>query len=318
MKILFSLPLFACVSLCAQDPQLTQYNAMPVVLNPAFAGSSGCARAAAAYRMQWPGIAGNYNTLHVSYDQYIPKLKGGIGVLYTNDRAGNGTLKTNSAMLVYAPHFALGKNIVLKPALSAGVITKSVNWAHLNFGDMIDPRHGFVNNTTFAPPEHETVTQPDFGAGLVMYSSHLFGGFVVQHLFEPDQSFYEGARAPLPRKYTAHLGGIIRPGSDKTSEGLQFTPHLLLQQQGTSQMLLGGIAAGWKKFSLGVAYRSEDAIIGSLGFRNNLFAVAYSYDYTVSRLTNYTGGTHELTTSFRFGCKNNKELIRTLDVLPGI
>lgn len=318
MRILFFLPLFACTTLLAQDPQLTQYNAMPVILNPAFAGSSGCARAGAAYRMQWPDIAGNFNTLQVAYDQYIPKLKGGIGVLYSNDRAGSGTLKTNSAMLVYAPHFAIGKNIVLKPALSAGVITKSVDWSRLNFGDMIDPRRGIIYNTTFAPPEHSTTVNPDFGAGLVMYSSNLFGGFAVQHLFEPDQSFYEGAESPLPRKYTAHLGGIIRPGSDKTSEGLQFTPHLLYMQQQDFVMLMGGIAAGWKKFSLGVAYRTEDAIIGSLGFRNNLFSVAYSYDYTVSKLTNYTGGTHELTTSFRFGCKNKKELIRTLDVLPGI
>lgn len=318
MKSLFFIPLFACPTLSAQDPQLTQYNSIPIALNPAFAGSDGCARAGTAYRMQWPGTSANYNTMVAAYDQYIPKLKGGIGVMYLNDRAGMATLKTNSAMLVYAPHFALGKNIVLKPALSAGVITKTLDWSALNFSNMIDPRQGIVNNTTVAPPEHATKVNPDFGAGLMMYSNHLFGGFAVQHLFEPNQSFYENGNAPLLRKYTAHLGGIIRPGSDKTSEGLQFTPHLLLQQQGTSQMLLGGIAAGWKKFSLGVGYRSEDAVIASLGFRNNLFTVAYSYDYTVSELTNDTGGSHELTTSFRFGCKNNKELIRTLEVVPGI
>ena len=78
----------------AQDPQFTQFYANPLYLNPAFAGVARCPRFILNYRNQWPSIPGNYVTYSASYDQHIDALSGGVGILVTNDVAGQGTLNT--------------------------------------------------------------------------------------------------------------------------------------------------------------------------------------------------------------------------------
>ncbi|MBM3453456.1 MAG: type IX secretion system membrane protein PorP/SprF, partial [Bacteroidetes bacterium] len=52
----------------AQDPTFTQFYANPIYLNPAFAGSHGCARIASNYRNEWPQLTGNYVTYAAAYD----------------------------------------------------------------------------------------------------------------------------------------------------------------------------------------------------------------------------------------------------------
>lgn len=90
----------------AQDPEFSQYQSAPIYLNPGFTGAHGYGRLTAAYRVQWPGLPGIYNTLFTSYDHYVRQLKGGIGLTFMNDRAGEGksALITNRTGLVYAFH----------------------------------------------------------------------------------------------------------------------------------------------------------------------------------------------------------------------
>ncbi|RME01149.1 MAG: type IX secretion system membrane protein PorP/SprF, partial [Bacteroidetes bacterium] len=42
------------VCLRAQDPVFTQFNATPLAINPAFAGTTHAPRFAASYRNEWP------------------------------------------------------------------------------------------------------------------------------------------------------------------------------------------------------------------------------------------------------------------------
>ena len=86
----------------SQDLEFTQFYSNPVYLNPAFAGSYGCPRFAMNYRNQWPNISGTYVTTSASIDRYIFGIKSGIGLLVTNDNAGNGTLKTTNISAIYS------------------------------------------------------------------------------------------------------------------------------------------------------------------------------------------------------------------------
>ena len=79
----------------AQDPAFSQFYANPLYLNPAFSGSApkGAPRGNLNYRDQWPGIGRTYVTTAVSYDQYVDKVGGGLGVKFVNDRSGDGNLQ---------------------------------------------------------------------------------------------------------------------------------------------------------------------------------------------------------------------------------
>ncbi|HXB12127.1 MAG TPA: type IX secretion system membrane protein PorP/SprF, partial [Bacteroidia bacterium] len=74
--------------LYAQDPQFTQFYANPLYLNPAFAGSARCPRICMNFRDEWPAIPGTFVTYSASYDQHVDDLAGGIGLLVTQDQAG--------------------------------------------------------------------------------------------------------------------------------------------------------------------------------------------------------------------------------------
>ncbi|PKP16821.1 MAG: hypothetical protein CVU06_13970, partial [Bacteroidetes bacterium HGW-Bacteroidetes-22] len=45
---------------------------------------------------------------------------------------------------------------------------------------------------------------------------------------------------------------------------------------------------------------NPDAFIFLLGFQHNSFRIGYSYDVTVSKLKNVTGGAHEISFGFQF------------------
>ena len=86
-------------SVYGQDPHFTQFYANPLYLNPAFAGVKQCPKVNVNYRNQYPSL-GVYQTYSASYDQYVDRLNGGVGVLIMQDEAANGALSLTEASLI--------------------------------------------------------------------------------------------------------------------------------------------------------------------------------------------------------------------------
>lgn len=294
--------LLATLSLKAQDPVNTQFYANPLYLNPALAGDRICPRVNVSYRMQWPGVYGTYSTVSASVDRLAYKVKGGIGLTVVNDRAAKGTLNTTGIGFIYAPKVQLGKKVSASAAIQAGYWQKSVDWNKLTFGDQIDPQRGFVLETNEIPGK-QTVGNFDLSTGVLISSAHLFAGAAIHHILEPNESFLEG-QSPLPRKYTVHAGANIplNKGSRYADE-VSISPNILYQQQGDFQQLNLGLYA--KKGSIvgGMWYRGNDSFILLLGIEANALRLGYSYDVTISKLTNATAGAHEVTLGYQFSCK---------------
>src|SRR3954471_14488121 len=80
----------------AQDPQFSQFYAAPLYLNPAFAGSTGQARAGLNYRNQCPAIDANFTTMSAFFDYYIEDKKSGVGMIMTRDVEGLAGLRSLS------------------------------------------------------------------------------------------------------------------------------------------------------------------------------------------------------------------------------
>jgi type IX secretion system PorP/SprF family membrane protein len=295
----------------AQDPQFTQFYANPLYLNPAFAGSANCPRICLNFRDEWPNIPGTYVTYSGSYDQHVDALSGGIGLLVTQDQAGQATLTTSNVSAIYAFQLPINRNFTISAGFQATYHQKSVDWSKLTFGDMIDPTRGFVYNTGEVPVR-TSIGVPDFSAGMLGYSKNVFMGFSVDHLTQPDESFVTGA-SPLPMKITVHAGAMIPVnGHSVQDDQVTISPNVIFQKQQDFQQLELGFYAMKGPIVGGIWYRNQDAIILLIGFQKKTIKMGYSYDVTISKLTEQTAGSHELSLIFQFSCHPHHRTFRTI------
>ena len=301
----------------AQDPAFSQFYANPLYLNPAFAGATpkGCPRANLNYRDQWPGIGRTYVTTSASWDQHINAIGGGLGVMVAQDRSGAGSLNTTHASLLYSYHLEVNRKFAVKAGFEASYRSISLDWSKLTFGDMIDPRDGFVYNTQEDIANNATTRSfPDFSAGLVGYSENLFFGFAAHHLTSPNQGFI--GESELPTKITAHIGGNI-PLSKYSNNVTTISPNFLYQKQQDFQQFNYGIYVNrgpivgglWARHSL----KNIDSFILMLGLIQDSFKFGYSYDITLSNLKNSnTLGAHELSFTLFMPCRSRSKSFNTI------
>ncbi len=294
----------------AQDAEFTQFYANPLYLNPAFAGSNICPRVSLNYRNQWPGLNKTYITYAASYDRYVRAVSGGIGALVLADKAGNGTLNTTDASLMYSYSIHPTREFSVSFGLQGTYHQKTVDWSKLTFGDMIDPKRGFVWNTHEQPKVYpvQKTQAVDFSAGILGYSKRYFFGLAAHHLNQPDEAFiYEGG-SKLPMKITAHAGAMLPVGGKHSDT--KISPNVLFQQQGNFQQLNLGFYVMHGAVTGGLWYRNQDSFILLLGYQTGMLRFGYSYDVTVNKLANATAGSHEISTQFLFTCKPPKKIHR--------
>jgi type IX secretion system PorP/SprF family membrane protein len=308
--------LFALISLSgtvlAQDPTFTQFYANPLYLNPAFAGSHGCPRFALNYRNEWPNLSGNYVTYSASYDQYFKNISGGFGVLALHDQQGQGTINTSMLGLIYSYHLKVTRKFSMMFGARASWFQKSLDWDKLTFGDMIDPRRGFIYSTGDVPRGGSRGFF-DASAGVVGYSKTFFFGFAAHHLNTPNESMIVG-NSPLPMRFTGHMGAEIEIGKrSKYSTGTSIMPNVIYQYQNGFQELNVGTYIKYGAFNVGAWYRNRDAFILTIGINTGKFKLGYSYDVTVSKLNNgVSGGSHEISLGLNLSCKTRPINFKTI------
>lgn len=315
LGITFAVALFAITNASAQDPHFTQFYANPIYLNPAFAGARKCPQISTVYRNQYPEFAA-FRTISAAYDQFVDALGGGIAVQVLDDNAGNGTLKITEISGAYAYHLTLSRNWSLNVALQAGVRQRTLDWSNLRFGDQIDNLYGFVRPTAEVPGA-ENVLHADIGSGFLLYSEVFYMGAAFHHMTEPDDFHLVEGR--LPMKMTYHAGAQI-PLGRRTSiggNGTTLNPSILYQQQGAFQQLNTIISLTREMFTGGISYRhafeNPDAITALLGFTVDRLSIGYTYDFTLSDLSNKGGGAHEVSLSFQLPCKPKKKKYKTIN-----
>lgn len=309
-RLLFGLILILPELVWAQDPQFSQFYANPIYLNPAFAGSQRCPRVNLNYRNQWPALSGTFVTYTASYDQHVDPI-GGLGIIVLNDKAGEGTLTTTSISGIYSYQLNVTREFSIRAGFQASYFQKKVDWDKLTFGDMIDPRYGFVYQTQEVRP-NENRSFMDFSAGLLAYSNRYYGGVAVHHLTEP-QEFYvrEAPGSELPMKITAHAGAIIPIGGSRDNS-MYVSPNILYQKQRDFNQFNVGLYVAKAPLIGGIWYRGQDSFIALVGLQQGIFKFGYSYDVTVSKLYNASAGSHELSLGLQFPCHPKKKRFRTI------
>jgi type IX secretion system PorP/SprF family membrane protein len=315
MKRHFSLLLvFITTTFCslAQDLEFTQFYSNPIYLNPALAGSHGCPRFAFNYRNQWPKLSGTYVSYAAAYDQYFNNIKGGIGIILVNDIQAK-TINTTTGSLIYSYHLNLGRKWTMLFGAKATYAQKTLDWDRLSFGDMIDPRKGFIYQT--GDVRHGGSRGFfDVSSGVVLFNKFFNIGFAANHLSTPDESMIYGTNSKLPMRFTAHTSANIKLGKySKYNNSTSIMPSVIYSyQNGFSQINLGTYVK-YGVFNVGAWFRGKDAFILTLGISTESYRLGYSYDVTVSKLNNgVSGGSHEVSFGFNINCKPKTKQFRTI------
>ncbi len=296
--------------LFAQDPEFSQFFANPLSLNPAFTGTTELPRIILNYRNQWPQKGATYITYSASYDQISKKLNTGFGVQVIYDRESNNVINSSSAMFSYSYHIKFDERKFMNLGLQAGVVLKQFNTSNLIFPSEIDQLSGYITGSGTNDFANEKKLFPDFAVGALGQQNDFFWGVGVHHLTQPNESIIEGdQKGKLPVKATLHVGARSR----KLHHGLlsreyTISPNILYQQQGSFKQLNFGIYMIEKSFQFGGWFRDNidirpDAIIFLAGFAREKFQVGYSFDLTLSKLSNYSYGSHEISITFFIGEK---------------
>ncbi len=301
----------------AQDPQFTQFYAAPLYLNPGFTGATGEGRLAANYRNQWPGLDANFVTYSFSYDQYFDRIRSGFGLLLKRDEQGGGStspLISTDASLLYSYMIPLNDRWAIQAGLQLGYGFRDLNFGSLTFGDQIGDNgpNGNPTGETFA---NDRIGYFDVSTGAVLYSNNFWFGFSAKHLNQPNLSF-TNETDELDMRMSLHAGYKIPFGtaSGRNDRDHSITPAIMYLSQGKFDQLSIGTYVNYEPLLLGLWYRglpiktdeeftgiNQDAIAVVLGFQVSNLSIGYSYDYTVSRLTNAnTQGAHEISLTYSF------------------
>ncbi|MEM1323279.1 MAG: PorP/SprF family type IX secretion system membrane protein, partial [Bacteroidota bacterium] len=293
----------------AQDPIFSQFYAAPLQLNPAFAGNTNGAHFALNYRNQWPSIPEAYITYAASYDQFVPSLNSGFGLMLLSDDAGQGLIKTNKVAGFFSYRLQVNRDFFLRLGTQISAVQTRLDWDRFIFLDQIDERVGPISpgGTPFPTeeqrPDQTSTTYLDISAGILAYSPGIYGGISIKHLNRPDESVLginTNLNTGLPIRFTAHAGGEIKltPGNKRQPASF-ISPNIMFVKQGDFGQINGGAYLSAGRVFGGTWYRhtfsNADAVIFLVGVQQGVFKIGYSYDWTISSLTlGDSGGSHEV------------------------
>ena len=330
--ILISLLSGFCVQ--AQDPQFSQYYSAPLYLNPAFAGSTGCTRFVSNYRNQWFGLQKPYNTFAFSADKNLDLINSGVGIQFLSDQIGKNGISTVDISLFYAYRVNLSKKYSLRAGLQAGWGSKSLDILQYTFPDQYSD-DGFESISSADYQNKRTRTNYlDISSGILFYSTHFWFGFTGKHINEPNQTFFStDNQARLPANLSIHSGYKFILSSEesvkydkRSHRSKSLSPTFLFKHQGPFNQLDIGVYYMTSPVFIGLWYRgiplvktvdsftNKDAIIVQAGIRFERLNFGYSFDYTISQLSPFARGSHELSLGYVFcsGKKKGKERLKTL------
>lgn len=301
---LFCLTLVGCFSsaskLTAQDFHLSQYEASPMLLNPAMTGMfNGDLRAVLHYRSQWSSIISNpFQSSVISVDTRFNQV--GVGGYVSNTTAGLNRYSSTTFVLSgsYDYQFSGNPHHHISAGLQAGGIIKSINMNSITFEDQYDPANGgsFINSTGESFNSASTFL-PEVNAGLLYYYTNTnkkinpFAGFSTQHLTQPNESLI-GTQSFLPMRHNAHAGLKVH-----INKKFQFLVHGLGMKQGNvDEVMFSWVGYSYFEkndisFSYGLTRRTNnDAVIVQMGVKYKKFQYRISYDLNTSNLQTVSNG----------------------------
>ena len=295
----------------SQDFLLSQPWAVSSMVAPSFAGLNLAGRAFATYRNQYSSLKGSHVAV-AGYDQYFHPLRSSFGanIAYTN--SASGMLSQVEFNIQYNYAVQMTKDWYFRPGLQIGLFYRTIDPSKMIFADQIAVDGSILPTTSFNPV-NSSVVRFDAGVSILFYNQYFFAGVHVDNLLGNKISFMDQATTTNPMKISAYAAGLIpiSKGLGKYSAKDDVTIAGLYQWQGQYHQIDLDIMYHRRYFMAGVGYRgvpfyspdglsSQDAVKLMIGGSVAGFSLSYSYDISVSSLIDVSGGSHEITLTYRF------------------
>jgi type IX secretion system PorP/SprF family membrane protein len=285
-QLLLSITLlcFLVNSNAQQDPQLTMHKFNQLYVNPAVSGAYEKYEVGLYGRTQWTGFDGSPITLGLNSSFDLESINSGVGIQYYYDALGFE--ENNKFALSYAYHLTLGTGH-LNFGLSAGMINKKLDavW--------ITPDGTPASVDPSIPDPNANGTAFDLGFGTLYHTDKLQVGFSISHILANE---IPNVNIKLARHYWLFVNYDF-----EIDESWMISPNILIKSDVTSTQLDFNLYVTYNQFIwAGIGYRMADAIMLSIGTNiGDHFRFGYSYDVTISKLNNYSNGSHEVFLGYR-------------------
>lgn len=294
------------VSVQAQDLHFSQFFNSPLLTNPANTGFIPDAdyRIGANYRNQWSSVMSvPYKTMSAFGDAQLfrDRLENGwlgLGGMIINDKAGSGSLTSTKVYGSLAYHQMLGLSSLLSAGFNIGWANKRIDETKLKFPDQFDGKFFDSKLPTSVVFTNNYVSYMDVHAGMnYAYfpdeNVYINAGYSIQHVNRPKETFFgdNTVNGRIPMRHTGFINGIF-----KLNDQVIVNPNAYFSTQASATDLVFGLNAnynlsksGEQQFIAGVYYRLGDAVVPMLGFELGKTQFTFSYDVTLSSMSQFNG-----------------------------
>lgn len=263
-----------------QDPLLTNYWNNLSFINPGATGLFYKHQAAVNYRNQWDKVNGAPNTLIAGYNAKIDKIHGGIGFNYQYETIGYN--QAHRLDLNYGYHFNLGNNRIISAGISLGTMRLDVD------ADWIPPSTGPdpllpTNYTQYSLLSNIGAIYKGNELSLGISSTQFLAVEIKDANYTPSRhyNFFAAYDLLLGKKFVLKPQILVRTDLNYFSADYNL------------------IAKYNNRYWAGVFHRTSDAIGFSAGWDiKEKYRVGYSFDFTISKLSGISQGSHEIVLGF--------------------
>jgi len=289
MKILLVLIVtFASVSLTWSQNQfhLSQYMVHQPFINPAAMGAFENLNGALFYKNQWVGFDGAPKLQGININTPLGKGNNLVGFTFVNDQIGVNTNMDISGSYAYKIKTSAKSNLTF--GLSA-----TMKLIQSDYANVETP----INDPLFQA-NSPMLVMPNFKFGTYFNTAKFYVGFAMPNLLHNDVQYVGG-------EFVGNTSFDIEQTHFYLHSGYKF---VLNEKMDLNSSVLFKQVAGApfqtdinilyeynRKFGIGVSYRTSKEIIALAQFRiNNMFKLAYAYDFNLGELNNYSSGSHEI------------------------
>jgi type IX secretion system PorP/SprF family membrane protein len=283
--------LFGAGAFAQQDPMLSQYMFNGLYLNPAYAGSHDYWSSTFSYRNQWVRFDGAPETMIAAFDGPIPEKNMGLGLILAHDKIG--VSRQSSVLANYSYQLKMNEKDKLAFGINAGFSQYAADLTKLTVWDQDQVFQKDLTGKLI----------PRAGLGIYYFSKRYYAGFSVPTLlsYQKDYDFSINlTKSGFLRRHYLLTGGYVFD----LRYNFKLKPSVLLKYvENTPLQADFNLSIVYKDmFWVGSSIRTGDACVFLLEYQaTNRFRIGYAYDLSVSKIRNYSNGSHEIMLGLDFG-----------------